>query len=69
MRYLSFQTLKNWLERKRIKTVHGLIQTIRHWEKDGYINSEVWNKLHDKVDFDSVQSEETPDTKTTCRVL
>ena len=56
---LSYQVLKNWLDRKRAASVQGLIRTIRHWEKDGYINDEVWEKLRDKVDLDSIQSEET----------
>ena len=56
--FLFYQILKNWLERKRATSVQGLIQTIRHWEKDGYINSELWAKLGDKVDLDSIQSEE-----------
>ena len=65
MSCLSFQILKNWLEHKRDTSVKGLINTVRHWEKDGhrdwygYISREVWKKLRHKVDLDSVPSEET----------
>ena len=68
MTYLSFQVLKSWLERKRATSVQDLIETIRHWEKDGnrdrfagdgYFNSGVWAKLREKVDLDSIQSAET----------
>ena len=71
MRCLSFQILKNWLERKRATSVQDLISTVRHWEKDGhrdrraedgYINNEVWEKLRDKVDLGSILSEETDGT-------
>ena len=57
---MSCQILKNWLERKRAISVQGLIETIRHWEKDGYIYSELlWAKLRGKVDLDSIQQAET----------